>query len=241
MPPRVRRTGSAHAATSTSCRSGALRVRVYAGHDPLTKKRHTLVETIPAGPRRSEAGRGVALDRMQREVADRPAPAHERDGRRAAGALPRPVLRRREHAGALPHARPQPHFAADRAPQGRPADAGDAGLVLRRAAPLPHALWRQAPAVDHRIKPATTMRRALPAAPLPTARAVRRSATIHFILSGAYKRAVRWRWVSVSPTTRPTRRRRRGRTRNRRRPRSPRGSSTRPGVIPTGVRSCGSR
>lgn len=31
--------------------SGALRVRVYAGIDPVTKKRHFLRETVPAGPR----------------------------------------------------------------------------------------------------------------------------------------------------------------------------------------------
>ena len=31
--------------------SSSLRVRVYAGLDPLSKKRHYLVETIPAGPR----------------------------------------------------------------------------------------------------------------------------------------------------------------------------------------------
>jgi hypothetical protein len=31
--------------------SGSLRVRVYAGIDPLSKKKHYLVETIPAGPK----------------------------------------------------------------------------------------------------------------------------------------------------------------------------------------------
>lgn len=31
--------------------SGALRVRVYAGEDPLTGKRHDLVEVIPPGPK----------------------------------------------------------------------------------------------------------------------------------------------------------------------------------------------
>jgi hypothetical protein len=31
--------------------SGALRIRVYAGVDPLTGKRHYLTETVPAGPR----------------------------------------------------------------------------------------------------------------------------------------------------------------------------------------------
>src|SRR3954451_17478414 len=31
--------------------SGSLRVRVYAGIDPVSKKKHYLVETVPAGPR----------------------------------------------------------------------------------------------------------------------------------------------------------------------------------------------
>src|SRR5690349_17492389 len=30
--------------------SGSLRVRVYAGIDPLSKKKHYLVETVPTGP-----------------------------------------------------------------------------------------------------------------------------------------------------------------------------------------------
>jgi len=32
-------------------RSGALRVRVYAGIDPVTKKRHNLIEVVPPGPK----------------------------------------------------------------------------------------------------------------------------------------------------------------------------------------------
>ena len=31
--------------------SGALRVRVYAGTDPITKRRHGLVEVVPPGPK----------------------------------------------------------------------------------------------------------------------------------------------------------------------------------------------
>ena len=31
--------------------SGSLRVRVYAGLDPITKKRHYLTEVVPAGPK----------------------------------------------------------------------------------------------------------------------------------------------------------------------------------------------
>ncbi|WP_317888995.1 hypothetical protein [Salinispora oceanensis] len=30
--------------------SGSLRVKVYAGIDPITKKRHRLTETVPPGP-----------------------------------------------------------------------------------------------------------------------------------------------------------------------------------------------
>ncbi|GGL18162.1 hypothetical protein GCM10012284_60940 [Mangrovihabitans endophyticus] len=43
--PRKRQRGSIDALPS-----GALRVRVYGGTDPLTGRRHDLVETIPAGP-----------------------------------------------------------------------------------------------------------------------------------------------------------------------------------------------
>jgi hypothetical protein len=35
--------------------SGALRVRVYAGLDPLTKRRHELIEIIPPGPQAAHA------------------------------------------------------------------------------------------------------------------------------------------------------------------------------------------
>jgi integrase len=31
--------------------SGALRVKAYAGYDPVTKWRHYVSETIPAGPK----------------------------------------------------------------------------------------------------------------------------------------------------------------------------------------------
>jgi len=72
MPPRVRRRERPRGSIDV-LPSGALRVRLYAGQDPLTKKRHTLTRTIPAGPgaeKRAEA----LLERMQREVTDRTAP-----------------------------------------------------------------------------------------------------------------------------------------------------------------------
>ena len=45
MPPRQRQRGEIETLSS-----GSLRVRVYAGIDPVTRKRHYLTETIPAGP-----------------------------------------------------------------------------------------------------------------------------------------------------------------------------------------------
>ena len=44
--PRKRERGSIDALPS-----GALRVRVYAGTDPITKRRHDLVDVVPAGPK----------------------------------------------------------------------------------------------------------------------------------------------------------------------------------------------
>jgi integrase len=38
---------------------------VYAGHDPLTKKRHTLVETIPPGPKTEKARRSRSRRRRR--------------------------------------------------------------------------------------------------------------------------------------------------------------------------------
>ena len=47
--------------------SSALRVRVFAGHDPITGKRHSLVETIPPGPgaaAKAEAARTRLLNQV---------------------------------------------------------------------------------------------------------------------------------------------------------------------------------
>ena len=78
-------------------RSGALRVRVYAGEDPFTGKRHYLTEVDPAGRARSGApGRARPAAPPDRRASQ---PAHERDRRRAADPLPGPVRRLAEHAG----------------------------------------------------------------------------------------------------------------------------------------------
>lgn len=50
--------------------SGALRVRVYAGSDPVTGRRHYLTETVPAGPTAQRLVR-AARDRLAAEIAER--------------------------------------------------------------------------------------------------------------------------------------------------------------------------
>jgi integrase len=34
--------------------SGSLRVKVYAGEDPISKRRHYLTEVVPAGPKATQ-------------------------------------------------------------------------------------------------------------------------------------------------------------------------------------------
>jgi hypothetical protein len=53
--------------------SGALRARLYAVQNPLTKQRRMLVEVIPPGPRAQKQAEAV-LDRMQRDVTDHRTP-----------------------------------------------------------------------------------------------------------------------------------------------------------------------
>jgi hypothetical protein len=53
-----------------SCPAGALRIRVYAGVDPVTKRRHDLVEIIPPGPQAEKKARAVR-DRLVSQVEER--------------------------------------------------------------------------------------------------------------------------------------------------------------------------
>jgi hypothetical protein len=80
--PRKRQTGGIH-----TLPSGSLRVRVYAGIDPVKKKKLYLEETVPAGP--------DAWDKAHRHLRH---PAGL--GRQAAGRLPGPPV------GALTHSAP---------------------------------------------------------------------------------------------------------------------------------------
>ena len=177
--------------------SGALRVRVYAGQDPLTKKRHVLVETIPAGPRAQKLAE-AALDRMQREVADRRSPrtdatvGHllERYLGQFAGSENTLQLYRghvRNHISPL--------LGRLKVGELTPETLDSFYAELRRC--RAHCK-RKRGAVDHRVTVDHDCdERCRPHECRPLAPTTIRH--IHFIMSGAYKRAVRWRWVSVSP------------------------------------------
>lgn len=70
----VRGVGNARARGNIeTLRSGAQRVRVYAGVDPVTKKRHSLVEVVPAGPKAWREAEAVR-DRLLREIAEKRSP-----------------------------------------------------------------------------------------------------------------------------------------------------------------------
>ena len=198
MPPRVKRRTRLRGSIDV-LPSGTLRVRLYAGQDPLTKKRHQLVELIPAGPL-AEKQAQAALDRMQREVADRTAPRTdatvdqllERYLEQFAGGENTLELYRghiRNHISPLIG-----HLKVGKL---TPETLDAFYAELRRC--RTHCGGKRR-LVDHRVKGDHECDgRCRPHKCRPLAPTTVRH--VHFILSGAYKRAVRWRWVSVSPTT----------------------------------------
>lgn len=178
--------------------SGALRVKVYAGLDPLTKKRHYLRETVPAGPR-AEAAAEKALRRLLHQVDEQRNPRTnatlDQLLDRHLDLLDLEETTQRTYRGYVEH-HIRPLVGKVRV------GAFDADLMdsfyaeLRRCRAhcdgrsyIEHRTDRTHDCDDrcgrHACRPlsASTIRQ------------------IHFILSGAFKRAVRWRWVAINPMT----------------------------------------
>ena len=63
--------------------SGALRVRVYAGMDPISKRRMYLSEVVPPGPRASDPAERVRT-RLLSQVEEQRSPPRGETGRSAA-------------------------------------------------------------------------------------------------------------------------------------------------------------
>jgi integrase len=175
-----------------------VRVRVYAGVDPVTKRPHYLQETIPAGPGAWELAEQTRTKFLSQ--------VNERRNPRTSATVTQ-LLRRYldQWAGERSTLKTYRRYVRIHVePFIGPVKVGtlDADMLdslyaeLRRC--RVHCSGKARGQLDHRTKrPHTCDDRCRPHKCKPLgASSVRQ---IHFILSGAYKRAVRWRWVAVSP------------------------------------------
>lgn len=176
--------------------SGGLRVSVYAGSDPLTGRRHYLRESIPAGPS-AHAEAQKAMRRLATEVDERRNP---RTNATVDQLLDRHFELAQLEANTLSnyrglaekHIRPLIGSVKVGALGGDLFDSFYA--TLRRC--RDHCDRR--PRVDHRTDgPHHCDERCKPHHCRPLSNGSVRY--IHFILSGALKRAVRWRWIATNP------------------------------------------
>ncbi len=180
--------------------SGALRVRVYAGKDPVSGKRHDLVEVIPAGPR-AEKEAEAALTRLLNQVDEK---RHPRTSATVNQLLDRHLetldverSTRKTYVGYLDnHVRP---FVGQLKAGALDAEGIDS-LVAEMRRCRRHCTGRGRGLVDHRThRPHDCDDRCRPHICRPLANSSARQ--VVFILSGAYDKAVRWRWVSANPVT----------------------------------------
>ena len=176
--------------------SGALRVKVYAGSDPVTGRRHYLTETIPAG--RDAAGAAeVARTRLLNQVDERRSPRTKATVNqlldRWLEVLDVEVSTRRGYVRKLDkHVRPLLGATAVARVDTEALESFYAVLrkcrdhcrgrryVQHRTAGRHECDGRCGPHKCRGLAPATVRQ-------------------IHWILSGALDRAVRWHWIAVNP------------------------------------------
>jgi integrase len=178
--------------------SGSLRARVYAGYDPVTGKRHYLDEVIPPGPKaQAEAER--VLTRLLNQVDERRNPKTSSTVNQLLDRYLKVVdvdeSTLRTYCGYIErHIRPVLGTLPVGKVDGEVLDSfyGELRRCRDRCKP-------RARRIDHR----TTVehecdKRCGPHKCRPLAASTVRQ--IHWILSGAFDRAVRWNWVSVTPS-----------------------------------------
>jgi integrase len=177
--------------------SGSLRVKVYAGIDPITKKRHYLTETIPAGPTARKEAEKVRT-RFLSQVDDRRNPRTRATVDqlldRWLEVLDVEASTRQGYVRKLnKHVRP----LLGKLPVGRlDAETLESFYAVLRKCRDHCGGTRKV--VEHRKAGAhdcTDKCRPHECKPLAPA-SIRQ---IHWILSGALNRAVRWRWIAVNP------------------------------------------
>jgi integrase len=176
--------------------SGALRVRVYAGEDPLTGKRHDLIEVIPPGPQ-AAAQAEAARVRLLTEVDERRNPRTKAtvdqlldlyldnlDVGRSTHRMYTDYLRK--------HVRPFIGHLRAGAVDNEVLDS--LYRELRRC--RTHCTDRKG--TDHRTPLEHECdERCRPHQCLPLSSTTVRH--VHFVLRGAFERGVRWRWLGVNP------------------------------------------
>lgn len=177
--------------------SGALRVRVYAGTDPVTKRRHDLVEVIPAGPQaqrlaeetkvrllnevyqRRHPRTNATVDQMlERHFKDAELEYNTLDTYKGYAAKHISPLLGAEKIGLLDAGVMDSFYAELR--RCRDHCDGSRGLIDHRT-PREHDCDDRCR--PHECKPlaASTIRQ------------------IHFIIRGALRRAIKWKWITVNP------------------------------------------
>ena len=176
--------------------SGSLRVRVYAGKDPVSGKRHDLIEVIPPGPKavaRAEETRTRLLNQVDERRNPRTSATVNQLFDRYLSTIDVGRNTRRAYTGYLRiHVRP---IVGKLKAGSLDAEALDSLYAeLRRC--QTHCDGK--PSLDHRTSrehECDDRCRSHVCKPLSNS-TIR---DIHQVLNGAYKKAVRWRWVSRNP------------------------------------------
>ncbi|GIG58784.1 site-specific integrase [Longispora fulva] len=176
--------------------SGSLRVRVYAGIDPVSRKRNYLVETVPPGPNAAKLAEKVRtrflnqVDEQRNpktkatigQLMDRYMELTEIDDKTKSGY--EGIIRN--------HIRPLLGHVQVARLDGEVVDSFYAELRRCRT----HCKGRAG--TDHHTEgPHSCDKRCRAHVCKPLAQATIRK--VHWVLSGAYKRAIRWRWLTVNP------------------------------------------
>lgn len=178
--------------------SGALRVRVYGGVDPVSKRPHYLVETIPPGPDAEQLAR-KSRTKLANQVDEKRGPRTKAtvnellDKYFEVANLDPSTLRgyQRNHRK---HIKPLIGSTKVGAVDAQALDSFYA--ELRRCRDHCDASRRRQ--IDRRTeKPHDCDGRCRPHVCKPLAGSTVRQ--VHFILSGAFKRAVRWDWIARNP------------------------------------------
>ncbi|MGH4018707.1 MAG: site-specific integrase, partial [Pseudonocardiaceae bacterium] len=176
--------------------SGSLRVSVYAGIDPVTKRRHYLREVVPPGPGAAAEAEKV-IRRLASQVDER---RHPRTNATVDQLLDKHfelvALERSTRATYVGYADKHVRPLIGAVPVGSlDADLFDSFYAeLRRC----REHCDRSRYVEHRTsRPHDCDDRCQPHSCTPLGATTIRQ--IHFILSGALKRAVRWRWLGTNP------------------------------------------